>query len=65
MILIAHKAHTTEQASQPRFWIDASEEAALTVHVYEQFDSEQQAAGKSRRVDAAPELTTCYNDSHE
>ncbi len=64
MILIAHRSHMTEQESQPRFWIDATEEAALTVHVYEQYDSEQQADGKSRRVDAAPELTTCYN-SHE
>lgn len=64
MILIAHRSHTTEIESQPRFWIDASEEAALTVHVYEQYDSEQPATGNGRRVDAAPELTTCYN-SHE
>ena len=65
MIFIAHKLQTTGQASRPRFWIDAREEAALAVNVYEQYDSEQSATANGRRADAAPELTTCYNDSHD
>ena len=65
MILIAHKTQAADQEARPRFWIDAREEAALTVHVYEQYDSEQHATGSSQRTDAAPQLTTCYNDSHE
>ncbi len=65
MILIAHRSQSTERESQPRFWIDAREEAALAAAVYERFDSEQPANGNGRRADAAPELTTCYNDSHE
>lgn len=65
MILIAHKSHSAEVVSQPRFWIDAREEAALAAAVYERFDSEPPANGNGRRADAAPELTTCYNDSHE
>lgn len=66
MIVIAHKSVTFETAQQPRFWIDPREEAALAVNVYEQYDSEQPMTANGRRADAAPELTTCYNDdSHE
>ena len=65
MILIAHKTQAADQEARPRFWIDAREEAALAAAVYERFDSEQPESTSSRRADAAPELTTCYNDSHE
>ena len=39
MILIAHKTQAADQEARPRFWIDAREEAALTVHVYEQYET--------------------------
>lgn len=63
MILIAQKAARPGQEPRPRFWIDAREEAALAVHVYEQHDADAPATLAGRRADAAPELTTCYNSS--
>ncbi len=63
MLLIAHKAVTPEPEGRPRFWIDAREEAALAVHVYEQHDADADPAAE-RLNEAAPELTTCYNASY-
>lgn len=65
MILIAHKPQATDPESRPRFWIDAREEAALAVNVYEQYDSDLRQPANGRRADAAPELTTCYDRGHE